>query len=204
MQLRLTAQFAEPHLASGVLAYDPAAHALFLRLKILFEICLKWRHIFRQFVDRNQLIGIRGAIAFKVLSFLKENFPLLPFENLRVVQIKARSEIGSRGVASDVESRFVGHIQKIIEIFVATEIPDDVKRLDQVGGHIFIRLREDASQSEVVDLAAIRGWKGKPLHIEKKPVRIKQPEQILSLNSLEQVRLSKALQFKRHISHTLS
>src|SRR5260370_41143626 len=57
---------------------------------------------------------------------------------------------------------------------------------------------EDAGQSPVVDAAVIIDGKGESLHIEKEPVRLKEPKQILGLDSLQEIRLSKTLEFERH------
>jgi hypothetical protein len=115
---------------------------------------------------------------------------------LRVAEIDLGSEVWRRRLRGDLKPYALGQFEEIVEMLVAAEIPNHVKRLDEVGGHIFIRLRQHAGQDQVLDFAVIFGGKGESLHVEKEPVRLKEPSQILRLDPLQQIRLSKALKFE--------
>src|ERR1041385_1327193 len=110
------------------------------------------------------------------------------------MQVEARRKVRSGDVADDYETRLVGHIQEIVEILVAAEITDHMQRFNQSGRHFFIWFCQDPGERQIPDPGVASGRrKGEALHIEKSPVGLQKPEEILAVNSFQETRLGETL-----------
>ena len=172
---------------AGHSAYDSALPVLKVFAEGIFE---------RSEVDGDGIDvdgrGIGPTETIEVLALLEEALTVLPFQRLRVFEPNPNGKIRCRRLGIRINSVGGGQLEQIVVVFGGSEMLDQVQALYEIRRHLLIRLRQDFSLGGKVDLA-LRAGKPEPLHLEKEPVRLNKPKEVLRLKSLQLVWLGKAL-----------